>query len=156
MLLSGLEATAARKLDDLQRTRAALLSRKASLDARFTLEQVDVDLLELARTCLRLADVAEQEGKLEQVRQYLEEGLAYAEQHSSVSGSDVSEVGFHLLRAYALLHFEGGVDLALYQRDLEQDLLRYYLFLCEVRNPDWEAERMRLEIFLSLLRMEKG
>ena len=156
VLLSGLEATAARKLDDLQRTRAALLSRKASLDARYTLEQVDEDLLELARTCLRLADVAEQEGKLEQVRQYLEEGLAYAEQHSSVSGSDVSEVGFHLLRAYALLHFEGGVDLALYQRDLEQDLLRYYLFLCEVRNPDWEAERMRLEIFLSLLRMEKG
>jgi hypothetical protein len=67
----------------------------------------------------------------------------------------VSEVGFHLLRAYALLHFDGGVDLAFYQRDLEQDLLRYYLFLCEVRNPEWEAERMRFEVFLSLLRMTK-
>ena len=27
------------------------------------------------------------------------------------------------------------------------------LFLCEVRNPEWEAERMRFEVFLSLLRM---
>jgi len=155
VLLSGLEATAARKLDDLQRARAALLFRKDALDARYAVEQVDEDLLELARTCLRLADVAEQEGNLEQTREYLEEGLAYAELHSTVSGSDVSEVGFHLLRAYALLHFEGDVDLALYQRDLERDLLRYYVFLCEVRNPEWETERMRLEIFLSLLRMEK-
>ena len=155
VLLAGLGANAARQLDELEEARAALLFRKQALDTHYAEKQVDEDLLELARTCLRLADIANQQGNLEQTRLYLEEGLGYAEQHSTVSGSDVSEVGFHLLRAYTLLHFEGGVDLALYQRDLEQDLLRYYLFLCEVRNPDWETERMRLEIFLSLLRMEE-
>jgi tetratricopeptide (TPR) repeat protein len=154
VLLAGLEANAARQLDELQQARAALLFRKEALDAHYSETQVDEDLLELARTCLRLADIAQQRGDLEQTRQYLEAGLGYAEQHATVSGSEVSEAGFHLLRAYALLHFEGGVDLAVYQRDLERDLLRYYLFLCEVRNPEWETERMRLEVFLSLLRME--
>ncbi len=156
VLFAGLEANAARQLDELQQARAALLFRKEALDTHYSETQVDEDLLELARTCLRLADIAKQQGNLEQTRQYLEEGLGYAAQHATVSGSEVSEVGFHLLRAYALLHFEGGVDLALYQRDLEQDLLRYYLFLCEVRNPEWETERVRLELFLSLLRLEKG
>jgi hypothetical protein len=156
VLFAGLEANAARQLDELQQARAALLFRKEALDTHYSETQVDEDLLELAHTCLRLADIAKQQGNLEQTRQYLEEGLGYAAQHATVSGSEVSEVGFHLLRAYALLHFEGGVDLALYQRDLEQDLLRYYLFLCEVRNPEWETERVRLELFLSLLRLEKG
>lgn len=155
VLLAGLEANAARQLDELAEARTALLFRKQALDAHYAENEVDEDLLELARTCLRLADIANQQGDLEQTREYLEEGLRYTEQHSELSGTEVSEVGFHLLRAYALLHFEGGVDRALYQRDLEKDLLRYYLFLCEVRNPDWETERMRLEIFLSLLRLEE-
>jgi hypothetical protein len=155
VLLAGLEANAARQLDELHEARSALLFRKAALDAHYEEKQVDEDLLELARTCLRLADVAQQQGRLEETRQYLEEGLGYAERHANESGSEVSEVGFHLLRAYALLHFEGGVELATYQRDLERDLLRYYLFLSEVRNPAWETERVRLELFLSLLRMEK-
>ena len=155
VLLAGLEANAARQLDELQQARTALLFRKEALETHYRENQVDEDLLELAHTCLRLADVAKLQGKLEETRLYLEEGLGYAEQHATLSGSEVSEVGFHLLRAYALLHFDGGVDLASYQRDLEQDLLRYYLFLCEVRNPEWETERMRFEVFLSLLRMTK-
>ncbi len=155
VLLAGLEANAARQLDELQEARAALLFRKEAIDTHYNDKQVDEDLLELAHTCLRLAEVSNQQGKLEETRHYLEEGLGYAEKHATVSGTEVSEVGFHLLRAYALLHFEGGVDLALYQRDLEQDLLRYYLFLCQVRNPEWETERIRLELFLSLLRLEK-
>jgi len=61
-----------------------------------------------------------------------------------------------ILRAYAELHFEGGVELASYRRDLEQDLLEYYVFLSRVRNPNWETERVRFEIFLSLLRMEEN
>ena len=113
-------------------------------------------MLDLAKTCLRLAEVAQREGDLEQTKRYLEEGLAHAERHAENTGSDVSDIGFHLVRAYAELHFEGGVDLASYQRDLEQDLLRYYLFLSDVRNPKWEKERKRFEIFLSLLRMEKS
>ena len=154
VLLAGLEANAARQLDELDEARTALLFRKEALDAHYAENQVDEDLLELARTCLRLADIANEQGDLEQTREYLEEGLRYTEQHSELSGTDVSEVGFRLLRAYARLHFEGGVDRALYQRDLEKELMRYYLVLCEVRNPDWETERMRLEIFLSLLRLE--
>ncbi len=156
VLLAGLEASAARKVDDFGRTRGALLLRKEAIEARYAEEAVDEDLLELALTCLRLAEVAQLRRDLEQTKHYLEEGLAYAEQHAASTGSDVSEVGFHLLRAYAQLHFLGGVDLASYQRDLEQDLLRYYLFLSDVRNPEWERERKRLEVFLSLLRMEAG
>ncbi|MGB5810426.1 MAG: hypothetical protein WBG86_07850 [Polyangiales bacterium] len=155
VLLAGLEASAATKLDDLSQAQAALQVRKEAIERRYQAEEVDEDLLELAHTCLRLADVAQRQGELGRTQTYLEEGLGYAEQHTAATGSDVSVVGFHLLRAYALLHFEGGVDLLAYQRDLEQDLLRYYRFLSAVHNPEWETERMRFELFLSLLRMEQ-
>jgi hypothetical protein len=156
ILLAGLEANAARETGDWQQAGASLLIRKAALEERYERQQVDEDALELALTSLRLAEVAQKQGELEQTTRYLEDGLAYTDRHAGSTGSDVSEVGFHLLRAYAELHFSGGVDLASYQRDLEQDLLRYYLFLSEVRNPHWEAERIRFEIYLSLLRMEKA
>lgn len=155
VLLAGLEANAARQVGDLGRSQDALLMRRKAIEARYEEEEVDEDLLELAHICLRLADVEHAGGNLERTKLYLEEGLGYAEQHAALTGSDVSEVGFHLINGYARLHLDGGVDLASYQRDLEQDLLRYYLFLSEVRNPDWERERMRLELFLTQLRMEK-
>jgi len=154
VLLAGLEATAARKVGDLDQTRASLLSRKHTIEARYAKQEVDEDLMMLAHTCLRLAEVAQQRGDFLETKAYLEEGLAYEEQHASRTGSEVSEVGFHLLRAYAELHFEGGVALSTYERDLEAELLRYYLFLSEVRNPEWELERKRFEMFLSLLQME--
>jgi hypothetical protein len=154
-LLSGLEANAARQLNDWDAAREALLVRKRQIEKLYEEKEVDEALLELALTCLRLAEVAHKQADLELTRQYLEEGLAYADKHRESTGTEVSEVGFHLLRAYAGLHFDGGVDLALYQRDLEQDLLRYYRVLSELRNPEWEIERLRLEVFLSLLRMEQ-
>jgi len=156
ILLAGLEANAARETGDWEQARASLLIRKEALEERYERQEVDEDALELALTCLRLAEVAQKRGDLQQTKRYLEEGLAYTNRHAGSTGSDVSEVGFHLLRAYAELHFSGGVDLASYQRDLEQDLLRYYVFLSEVRNPQWETERIRFEIYLSLLRMEKA
>ena len=155
ILLAGLEASAARQTGDWEQARTSLLIRKEAIEERYERQEVDEDALELALTCLRLAEVAQKRGDLEQTKRYLEEGLAYADRHAGSTGSDVSEVGFHLLRAYAELHFSGGVGLASYQRDLEQDLLRYYLFLSEVRNPHWETQRIRFEIYLSLLRMEK-
>jgi hypothetical protein len=154
-LLAGLEASAARQLADWNAARESLLVRKRQLEKWYEEEEVDEALLELALTCLRLAEVGHAQGDLELTREYLEEGLADADKHRESTGTEVSEVGFHLLRAYAGLHFDGGVELALYQRDLERDLLRYYRFLSEVRNPQWEAERLRLEILLSLLRMEQ-
>ncbi|HET6418476.1 MAG TPA: hypothetical protein VFG22_19420 [Polyangiales bacterium] len=156
ILLAGLEASAARQTGDWEQARASLLIRKEALEERYERQEVDEDALELALTCLRLAEVAQKRRDLQQTKRYLEEGLAYTDRHAGSTGSDVSEVGFHLLRAYAELHFSGGVDLASYQRDLEQDLLRYYVFLSEVRNPQWETERIRFEIYLSLLRMEKA
>ncbi|MEM7436883.1 MAG: hypothetical protein AAF436_17145 [Myxococcota bacterium] len=154
VLLAGLEANASREIEDLDRAREALVARKEALDERYETEQADEDLLELALTCLRLAEIAVRQGDLTQTRLYLEEGLAYTEQHAELTGSDVSEVGFHLIRAYAELHFEGGVGLTTYERDLEAELLRYYLFLSEVRNPDWELERKRFEVFIARLRLE--
>lgn len=156
VLLAGLEANAARQVGDLGRSQAALLIRKEAIEARYEEQEVDEDLLELAHIYLCLADVEQARGNLEQTRHHLEEGLGYTEQHAALTGSNVSEVGFHLINGYARLHFDGGVDLASYQRDLERDLLRYYVFLSEVRNPDWERERMRLELFLTQLRIEKG
>lgn len=152
-LLAGLEANAARQLDELGVAHDALRARKDLLAARYQEEEVDELLLELAHTCLRLADVEAKRGDLEQTRHDLEEGLGYVDRHAQSTGSDVSEVGFHLLRAYADLHFDAGVPLTDYTRELEQDLLRYYSFLSKVRNPKWETERIRLEIYLALLRM---
>ncbi|MEM7135210.1 MAG: hypothetical protein AAF500_01455 [Myxococcota bacterium] len=154
VLLAGLEASASRELEDLDRAMEALIARKEALDQRYDTERADEDLLELALTCLRLAEIVLRQGDLTQTKLYLEDGLVYTEQHAVLTGSDVSEVGFHLIRAYAELHFNGRVDLATYQRDLEAELLRYYLFLSEVRNPDWEIERKRFEIFLARLRLE--
>ena len=153
-LLAGLEATAALQLDELTVAHEALEARKERLERRYQDDEVDELLLELAHTCLRLAEVESKQGNLEQTRLYLEEGLGYTDRHTESTGTDVTEVGFHLLRAYAELHFDGGIPLASYNRDLEQDLLHYYAFLSTVRNPKWETERIRLEIFLSLLRME--
>lgn len=153
-LLAGLEAGAARQLDELSVSHQALLTRRELLDERYRDEELDELLLELAHTCFRLAEVESKLGDLDQTQRYLEEGLAYVDRHSASTGSDVSEVGFHLLRAYAELHFDGGVPLTSYKRDLEHDLLRYYAFLSKVRNPKWEVERIRFEVFLSLLRME--
>lgn len=152
-LLAGLEANAARRLDELSVAQQALQVRKGLLESRYKEEEVDELLLELANTCLRLADVDSKWRNLEQAQRHLEEGLGYTDRHTESTGTEVSEVGFHLLRAYAELHFEGGVPLTAYNRDLEQDLLRYYAFLSKVRNPKWENERLRLEVFLSLLRM---
>lgn len=155
-VLAGLQATAALQLDELLAAHEALEDRKRLLEARYEQEELDELLLELAHACLRLAAVEAKQGDLEQTQRYLEEGLGYTDRHAESTGSDVSEVGFHLLRGYAELHFDGGIPLASYNRDLEQDLLRYYAFLSEVRNPKWETERLRLEIFLSLLRMERS
>ncbi len=155
-VLAGLEANAARQLGELSIAREALETRKKLFEERYEREELDELLLQLAHTCLRLAEIESKEGDLEQTQRYLEDGLGYADRHSESTGSNVSEVGFHLLRAYAELHFDGGVPLASYSRDLEHDLLRHYEFLCEVRNPKWEIERLRLEIFLSLLRMGTG
>ena len=154
-LLAGLEANAARQLDELNLAREALRTRKELLGARYQRDQVDELLLELAHTCLRLADVESRRGDLEQTQRQLEEGLDYTDRHAQSTGSEVSEVGGSLLRAYAELHFEAAVPLTAYNRDLEQDLLRYYTFLSKVRNPKWESERIRFEMFLSLLRMER-
>lgn len=156
IMLSGLEANASRQLDDLEQSRASLLTRKAELEKRYEEKEVDEDLLELARTCLRLADVANQESNLAEAQRYLEEGLGHTEKHTELTGSEVSEIGFYLVNAYAALHFQGGADLAGYQRNLEEDLLHYYVFLSEVHNPDWETERVRLEFFLTRLRLEAG
>jgi hypothetical protein len=139
-LLLGLEANAARQTGSWDVARSSLSVRKEKLQERYEGDEIDEELLELALTCLRLAEVAQKQGDLEETKRYLEEGLAYADKHAESTGSDVSEVGFDLLRAYAELHSEAGVDLATYQRNLEQDLLRYYLFLSEVRNPKWETE----------------
>ena len=155
VLLAGLEANAARQVDDLNRSRAALLTRKEAVEARYEEQEVDEDLLELAHICLRLADVSQQQGDLRRTQAHLEDGLAFTQRHAELTGSDVSEVGFHLINGYARLHFDGGIELTSYERDLEQDLLRYYIFLSEVRNPDWERERVRLELFLTQLRIEK-
>lgn len=154
-MLAGLEASGARQLGDLSVAHQALQARKKLLDERYQEGAVDELLLELAHTCLRLAEVESRQGNLSQTQDYLEEGLDYTDRHTASTGSNVSEVGFHLLRAYAQLHFDGGIPLSSYERDLEEDLLRYYSFLSEVRNPKWETERIRIEIFLSLLRMEK-
>ena len=155
-LFAGLEANAAQQLGEWEVTRDALIRRKDILEGRYEAEGVDEILLKLAHTCLRLAEVEAQEGDLEQTQRYLEEGLDYTDRYAESTGSEVTEVGFHLLRAYADLHFDAGVELSSYSRDLEDDLLRYYLFLSQVRNPEWETERIRFEIFLSLLRMEEN
>jgi len=154
-LLAGLEATAAERLEDLATAREALVTRRRLLEHRYEETELDELLLELAHTCLRLADLSSRERDLERTQRHLEEGLGYADHHRELTGSDASAAGFHLLRAYADLHFDGGVPLDDFNRDLEADLRRYYAFLSEVRNPEWESERIRLEIYLSLLGMEK-
>lgn len=154
LLLAGLEATAAERLGELATAREALEARRSLLAREYEETEVDELLLELSQTCLRLADIESREGDYEGTRRYLEEGLGYADRHRESTGSEVSEVGFHLLRAYADLHFDGGVPLSAYSRDLKTDLHRYYVFLSEVRNPKWEPARIRLEIYLSLLGME--
>jgi hypothetical protein len=154
-LLAGLEATAAEKLDERSTAREALEERRRLLDEEYEETEVDELLLDLAHTCLRLANIDSREGDLAATQRHLEDGLGYADRHRESTGSDVSEAGFYLLRAYADLHFEAGVPLSSYNRDLEAYLYRYYAFLSEVRNPEWEAERIRLEIYLSLLRLEK-
>jgi tetratricopeptide (TPR) repeat protein len=154
LLLAGLEATAAERLDDRTAAREALIARGTLLDEEYQATEVDELLLELAHTCLRLAYLASREGDLSQTQRELEDGLGYADQHRVSTGTEVSEAGFHLLRAYADLHFDGGVPLTKLNRKLEADLMRYYAFLSKVRNPEWETERVRLEIYLARLRME--
>ena len=154
-LLTGLEANGARQLDELDVAHEALETRKKLLEQRYQEKEVDELLLELAHTCLRLADVASKQRNLEQTQRYLEAGLGYVYRQAESTGTEVSEVGFYLIRAYAELHFDGGIPLTSYKRDLEQDLQHYYAFLSRVRNPKWENGRIRLEIFLSLLRMEQ-
>ena len=156
LLLAGLEATAALRVDEGTTARKALETRRQLLDQEYQETEVDELLLDLAHTCLRLADIASREGDLAGTQRELEDGLGYADRHRESTGSDVSEAGFHLLRAYADLHFDGGVPLSAYKRDLESDLTRYYAFLSEVRNPEWEVQRIRLEIYLSRLVMERG
>jgi hypothetical protein len=156
LLLAGLEATAAERLDSQATAREALEARRQLLDEEYQETEVDELLLDLAHTCLRLANIASRGGDLAQTQRNLEDGLGYADRHRESTGSDVSKAGFHLLRAYADLHFDGGIPLSAYSRDLEADLTRYYAFLSEVRNPEWETQRIRLEIYLSLLAMEKG
>jgi hypothetical protein len=155
-LLAGLQATAAERLGDRETAREALEARRSLLDQEYQETEVDELLLDLAHTCLRLADVAASERDLAETQRQLEDGLGYADRHRESTGSEVSEVGFRLLRAYADLHFDGGIPLGSYGRDLEAGLRRYYAFLSEVRNPEWETERIRLEIYLSLLRLEQG
>ena len=154
-LLAGLEATAAEKLDERTTAREALEARRTLLDQQYEETEVDELLLELSHTCLRLADIAVREGDLEETQRFLEDGLDYADRHRQSTGSEVSEAGFHLLRAYANLHVDAGVPLSALNRDLEADLRRYYAFFSRVRNPEWESERLRLQVYLSLLEMGK-
>ncbi|MCA9532820.1 MAG: PD40 domain-containing protein [Myxococcales bacterium] len=152
-LLAGLRAEA---LVGLGRKRDAeeALARRSQLLARFFEESdSDDDLLPLAQVCLRRAVVARAEGDLARARTQLEQGLAHVALFNERTGSVVTDVSQGLLVQLAELVLFEGVSRTATSVDIEAQLAAAYAFMTRFPSPRWRRDRLRLELYLTLLRL---
>jgi len=154
ILAAGLEARAHRELKDYPAAMRAMQRRYDLLAARFGDTDTDADLLDMARACHHLGEIAYRSQQPDLAREYLEKGLGHSEVYNQRTGSGVNEVELRLLQAYAELHLYGKLELANYTLDLMKRIETVYDFICEHPSPAWEADRFILELYLTMLTLE--
>ena len=150
-LVQGLLAAAFRTLGRLPEAREALERRHDLIADRRALPAVLPDLVKVRYD---LAEVAYRQGDLDGARSWLEQALSAADRFRAETNTPVTVFGLRALEAYAELHLIARVPLEQLREDLPGRLRETYDLICENRNPDWQHDRVLLQVYLTLLRLD--
>jgi tetratricopeptide (TPR) repeat protein len=150
-LFAGYRAEALLALGRTPEAAQALATRAHQLDAFFLESKSDDDLLALAQTLLRQAEVERARGNTPDAQRFVEDGLARNADFNQRTGSGVTETGLGLLREYAALHLFAGVPRQALHRDLMAELTAAYDFMTRYPSPQWRDDRTRFELYLTML-----
>ena len=156
VLVDGLLASALVGTGDRDGAGRALARRLDGLETIFKRSDADEDLLDIARTHLRLAALARAAGRPTEAVAQLEAGLARADAYDERTGSTVTPTRLELIRAYAEARLFGDLPAKTYHRDLAADLSSALDFVARFRNPDWREDRLRFALYLTLARLHAG
>ncbi|MBK6577731.1 MAG: PD40 domain-containing protein [Sandaracinaceae bacterium] len=152
-LLMGLRAEALLGLGRNNEAEHALARRAELLAGFFGETDADDDLLPLAQVSLRRALVARAEGDPRRAREHAEAGLGHVAEFNERTGSVVTDVSQGLLVVLAELVLFSGVPRGSLGVDLEAQLGGAYEFMTRFPSPRWRRDRLRLELYLTLLRL---
>lgn len=152
-LLAGLRAEALVGLSRNAEAERSLLRRNELLTAFFDESDSEDDLLPLAQVSLRRSVVARAEGELARAREHAEAGFRHVALFNERTGSVVTDVSQGLLVQLAELVLFDGVPQGSLSIDLEARLSEAYAFMTRFPSPRWRRERLRLELYLTLLRL---
>ena len=130
--------------------------RRASLEARFSSEELDEDLLELAYTEYQLAQFAAGARRIDAFDEALERGLVWLDRYRENTGtpSGVLPLERRLLQEYAEAHLVRKRPLEDMSLDLRKRLEVSYASMCTNPSPEWAADRRLFGVYLALLDLE--
>lgn len=152
-LLAGLRAEALLGLGRNAEAAQSLLRRSELLTRFFDESDSEDDLLPLAQVSLRRAIVARAAGEPERARDHAVTGWRHVVDFNERTGSVVTEVSQGLLVQLAELVLFDGVSRSSLSIDLEAQLAEAYAFMTRFPSPRWRSDRLRLELYLTLLRL---
>ncbi len=150
-LLSGLRAVTLRRMGKLDAAAEAWTERLGFVKLRFEAGDKDEDLLELARIQYHLAEIAHEQGRVQDAVLSVEGGLLASAEFNQRSGSGVNPVGLRLIQAYVELALLGKLGREKFRWDVRRLLEMDYGFMCRNRSPNWESERSLFANYLTLL-----
>lgn len=152
-LLAGLRAEALVGLGRNAEAERSLARRDQLLTGFFDESDSEDDLLPLAQVSLRRAIVARAEGESERALEHALAGWRRVALFNERTGSVVTDVSQGLLVQLAELVLFDGIPRASLTIDLQAQLTEAYAFMTRFPSPRWRRDRLRLELYLTLLRL---
>lgn len=154
LLLLGLRAQAHAQAGDFAAASRVLTERRDLVARRLAAGELDEDRYELALCEAQLAAFAQRSGRpraqvLEHLGAARKQWLAW----SLSTGTPVEDTGLAILNSFAELHLSSGVPMSQLGFDLAAELTASYTQLNLVRNPAWEAARVRIATYLTTLNL---